>query len=137
MRDIIFNLKNIVVVILASEFMKQLIVSKKYKSYINFAISISVTGFIIATISNAGFSISVQPDFNYAEPENNENLIIREYENKIIERISKEIPEINEIEMEIDKQYNITNLKIKAPNFSEEADKKLKELGFKSYEIVD
>ena len=137
MLNIIFNLKNIVVLILASEFLKQLVLSKKYKSYINFAISMSIIGFIIALISGASFDISSQPDFNYFEPESSENLIIKEYKNKITEKISQSIPDASEIEVFIDNEYNITNLKIKVKEISADTAKILEELGFTDYEIMD
>ena len=136
MRDIIFNLKNIVVVILASEFLKQLVLGDKYKKYISLAVSLSVIGFIIATISGTAFDISIQPDFNYSPPEGNENMIITEYKKKIMEKITKEIPEISEIEVEIDDDYNVTGLSVKTKDY-EKTDKKLKELGFTGYEIMD
>jgi len=137
MAEIIFNLKSVVIVILASEFMKQLISGEKYKKYINFAISLMIIGFLLSAVSGTKLDITVQEDFNYTEIEGSENLIISEYKNKIAEGISEKFPkgEPPEFEIEVDDNYNVISIKVKTGH--ENAEKILEELGFTNYEIIN
>ena len=133
----IFTLKNIVIVILAAEFTNQLMSSTKYKKYINLAISLIITGFLITTITGTSFDIFTETDFNYIEPDKTETLIMKEYKNKIAEKIAAKFPknELPEIEIEVDENYNLTHLKV-ITNY-EKAEQILTELGFTDYEIVN
>ena len=137
MAEIIFNLKSVVIVILVSEFMKQLISGEKYKKYINFAISLMVIGFLLSVISGTKLDIIGQEEFNYTEIESSENLIISEYKNKIAERISGKFPkdEPPEFEIEVDDSYNVISIKVKTDY--EDTEKILEELGFTDYEIIN
>ena len=131
------NLKNIVIVILASEFIKNLAVGDMYKKYINFAVSLVVIGFLISSLSSAKFDITAQTDFNYAEVESNENLILKEYKKNIAEKLAKKFPENEtpEFEIEVDNEYNVVHIKVNSS--CENAGKILEELGFMNYEIID
>ena len=137
MADIIFSLKNIVIVILVSEFMKQLMSDTKYKRYIDFAISLIVIGFVISAATGKSFNISPSPDFNYTEGLNEENLIANEYKNKIAERVAEKFPdgELPEFEIELDEKYTIVKIRVKTDY--PDAEKIIKELGFTSYEIIN
>ena len=137
MADIIFSLKNVVIIILASEFMKRFMDGTKYKKYISFALSLVVIGFLISAVTGANFDFLEPPDFNYTESISSENLIITEYKKKISEKIIEKFPKdkMPEPEIDIDDKYNIVNIRIKTDY--ENAGKILEELGFTNYEIID
>jgi len=137
MDDIIFNLKNIVVVILAAEFMKNLMASTKYKKYINFALSIVVIGFLLSSFTGMRFDRLNEQDFNYTENISTENMIATEYKRKIAEKISESFPKDSfpEFSIELDDNYNVVKLSVKTDY--KNAEKILNELGFVNYEVIN
>lgn len=113
MYDFIFQLKGIVTVILISEFLKELLITKRFHNYIHFAVSLILFSFFLGFIGGTDVTIPEIPD--YAVPESNENLLKSEYEIKISEAVQKKLSDSGisaDVSVELDNRYEITNITV-------------------------
>ena len=113
MYDLIFQLKGIVTVILISEFLKELLSTKRFHKYIQFAVSLVLFLFILSLIGGTDFTLPELPD--YIVPKSHENLLKYEYETKISEAVQKKLSDSGisaEISVRLNEQYEITNITV-------------------------
>lgn len=89
MYDLIVQLKGIVTIILISEFLKELLTTKRFHKYIQFAVSLMLFCFILGLILRTDLTLPENPlsqtDQTY------ENLLKAEYEADISEAIKKRL----------------------------------------------
>lgn len=140
MGEIINSIKSIVIVILASEFVKSFLVSGKYKKYVSISINILILSFLIVQIKgaeiNLDFSFSDIPTVTY------NNSLYDEYKKNIILKLRKEFENKNifvkDIIIDIDEKYNVTSLKIVLTNNSDYDSVKniTDKTGIDNYEII-
>ena len=140
MGEIINSIKSIVIVILASEFVKSFLVSDKYKKYVSISINILILSFLIVQIKgaeiNLDFSFSDIPTVTY------NNSLYDEYKKNIILKLRKEFENKNifvkDIIIDIDEKYNVTSLKIVLTNNSDYDSVKniTDKTGIDNYEII-
>lgn len=140
MGEIINSIKSIVIVILASEFVKSFLVSDKYKKYVSISINILILSFLIVQIKgaeiNLDFSFSDIPTVTYS------NSLYDEYKKNIILKLRKEFENKNifvkDIIIDIDEKYNVTSLKIVLTNNSDYDSVKniTDKTGIDNYEII-
>lgn len=114
MSGIIDSIKNIVIVIVASEFIKNFLISDKYKKYVGISVNILILAFLIAHIKGTeldfDLSFSDIPSVPYS------NTIYDEYKENIELELKKEFERENifvkDIIIDVDEKYNVTSLKI-------------------------
>ena len=136
MAEWISNLKQVVLVVLACEFLKELLSSDSFRKYVQFALRIFLFLFLISSLFRVDFSL---PEFQMPTVESeHENLLLSEYETQIANRIFKELSSHNlsvkQVEVCLDQQYNITSVTV----FSEESTDKIHAVlkGDFPYEVV-
>jgi hypothetical protein len=135
--NLIFSLKNVVIVILACEFMKNLLAADRYKKYIGYALSVFVLGFIITGVRGAAFDL---PDgYGVSVSENiagEANTLKAEYEKQICQKVAAKLSEakieVVSVEAYADAKYNLTALNVKVKNDVPKATAVLEELGLKN-----
>ena len=136
MAEWISNLKQVVLVVLACEFLKELLSSDSFRKYVQFALRIFLFLFLISSLFRVDFSL---PEFQMPTVESeHENLLLSEYETQIANSILKELSSHNlsvkQVEVCLDQQYNITSVTV----FSEESTDKIHAVlkGDFPYEVV-
>lgn len=129
-------LKSVILVILVSEFLKELFLGESYKRYIQFAVSLFIFGFLLSSLLHTDFSL---PDF----PEDlsvtrEENLLVEQYQTEIQAKIGELLLEHNlsyeEITVTLSPTYEIETICIKTQEEKTAVDAVLK--GDFPYEVV-
>lgn len=132
----ITNLKAVVVVILISEFLKELLIGETFRKYIQFAVSLFLFGFFLTSFFHTDFSLPSFPE--EITVTNEENLLIQQYETQIAAeigaRLSNEGVSYSEILVRLSPQYEIESITIKSCEPPETIDAVLK--GEFPYEVV-
>ncbi len=91
--DFLLELKNIVFVILVCEFLKELLTTEKFKKYIQFAVSLFVFCFFLASILHTDLSF---PSFYETKEEfHAANLLKENYQTAVAQSIQKELTSKN------------------------------------------
>ena len=136
MTEWIANLKQVVLVVLACEFLKELLSTDSFRKYVQFALLLFLFLFLISSLFQVDFSL---PEFHNSTIETEtENLVLSEYEtqiaNKISEELSKNNLNVQKVEVCLDNQYNITSVTV----FSNESTDKIQAVlkGDFPYEVV-
>ena len=136
MTEWIANLKQVVLVVLACEFLKELLSTDSFRKYVQFALRLFLFLFLISSLFQVDFSL---PEFHNSTIETEtENLVLSEYEtqiaNKISEELSKNNLNVQKVEVCLDNQYNITSVTV----FSNESTDKIQAVlkGDFPYEVV-
>ena len=136
MAEWIGSFRQVVLVVLICEFLKELIVEGSFRKYVQFAIRLFLFLFLFCSLFRIEFSL---PEFSAPRFETeSENLIISEYETKIAEKIKEELLknqlQCQEVSVALNDQYEIVSVTV----FSEEAPSKIQAVlkGDFPYEVV-
>ncbi len=136
MTEWIANLKQVVLVVLACEFLKELLSTDSFRKYVQFALRLFLFLFLISSLFKVDFSL---PEFHTPTIETEtENLLLSEYETQIANKISEELSKNNlsakKVEVCLDNQYNIASVTV----FSRESTDKIQAVlkGDFPYEVV-
>lgn len=141
MYQIIYSVKNIIFIIVASEFLKNFLCSEKYKKYVSVSINILVIAFLLMQLKGIRFETESLEAEKYICEYSNQ--IKSDYEKNVIINLKKEYEKnniyIKNIILETDKLYNIVSLKIYPEKKSDcENIKRVTEgLGLNKYEIIE
>ena len=137
MEEWITNLKQIVMVVLICEFLKELLSTDSFRKYVQFAINLLLFSFLFCSLFRIDFSL---PEFQFSELEiDNENLVIAEYESQIAASIREEFTKnnvsVSNVSIQLNDQYEITAATI----FSQEHPTKIQTIlkGEFPYEVVN
>ncbi len=143
MQELVYELKNTVLIIAASEFLKSFMNKKEYKKYIGISINLLVTAYLFFQISGIKLDIKEFSIDTYTA--DFENSIVDEYEKNAEEALFEEyekngIFSVKDIILESDERYNIISSEIYIGKDDYEKDKeKIKkvteEAGIYGYEI--
>lgn len=139
MNGIISEIKNIVIVITASELLKAFMVGEGFKKYITVCVNIIVIGFILSELKN----IPLKADFSF-ESENyslseEKSLITEEYEKKTAEVIKNLLENENitvyEIKTTANPDYSLKSVFARIDKNRADAENIIKGMKPNSYEI--
>ncbi len=136
MAEWIDHLKQVVLVVLVCEFLKELLSTTSFRKYVQFAISLFLFFFLFSSLFRIDFSLSV-PDISVTES-NFENLLLPEYETRISQEIQEELSQngvsSQEVAVQLNDQYEIKSVTV----FSEEEPEKIQAVlkGDFPYEVV-
>lgn len=136
MAEWIDHLKQVVLVVLVCEFLKELLSTSSFRKYVQFAISLFLFFFLFSSLFRIDFSLSV-PDISVTES-NFENLLLPEYETRISQEIQEELSQngvsSQEVAVQLNDQYEIKSVTV----FSEEEPEKIQAVlkGDFPYEVV-
>jgi len=136
---IISGIKNIVIMIVAAEFIKAFMLEDSFKKYITVCINIIVIGFIIGEIKNAPFV----PDFSFETSEYqqnySQNAIKNEYEKRVAEILKEKLKDekisVYDIKTISNEDYTIKNIVVNINGNRERAEKIIKGMKPDNYEI--
>ncbi len=124
MAEWIDHLKQVVIIVLVCEFLKELLSTSSFRKYVQFAVSLFLFFFLFSSLFRLDFSFSL-PDISIAENES-ENLLVPEYEARISERIHQELSQNNlsvqNVTVKLSDQYEIKSVTI----FSKDDPEKIK-----------
>ena len=136
MAEGIENLKQVVLVVLICEFLKELLSTSSFRKYVQFAVSLFLFFFLFSYLFRLEFSL---PEWDVPEFESeSENLLIPEYEHRISEEIKKKLSQNNldvqEVSVQLSDQYQIESITV----FSQEEPAIIQAVlkGDVSYEVV-
>lgn len=136
MAEWIDHLKQVVLVVLVCEFLKELLSTTSFRKYVQFAISLFLFFFLFSSLFRIDFSLSV-PEISVTES-NFENLLLPEYETRISQEIQEELSQngvsSQEVAVQLNDQYEIKSVTV----FSEEEPEKIQAVlkGDFPYEVV-
>lgn len=136
MAEWISNLKQIVMIVLICEFLKELFSTDSFRKYVQFAINLLLFLFLFCSLFRIDFTLP-EFDFSVLETEN-ENLVIKEYETQIAISIREELTgngiDISDVSVQLNEQYEI----VSATVFSSEDPAKIYQIlkGEFPYEVV-
>ncbi len=146
MSEILFNLKNTVLIIVVSEFLKNFMSSKKYKKYISISVNLLVVSYLFFQLSGLDFDVQSFDSESYTSEY--ENKVITEYEKNVSESLMEEyrkngIFSVFDVITRVDEQYNIISLEIYVNTNSEAKESDTKKIiavtegaGIDNYEII-
>ncbi len=136
MQSWILELKSVVLVILVSEFLKELLTGDKFKKYIQFAITLFLFAFLLTGFLHTDFSLPPLPE-DFAEG-THQSLLQEEFAVKIQEQIAKKLSEhqlsYEKISVVLSKAYEIETIRIETTEPPEKIHALLK--GEFPYEVV-
>ncbi len=137
MTEWIVNFKQVVLVVLVCEFLKELLSTDSFRKYVQFAVRLFLFLFLFSSLFRIDFSM---PEFVVPAMESeSENLLLKEYEIQIAEKIREELSKnhvtASKVEVQLDPQYNISSVTV----FSEEDPKNIQSVlkGDFPYEVVN
>ena len=132
----ITNLKAAVLIILISEFLKELLIGETYRKYIQFAVSLFLFCFFLTSFFRTDLSLPSLPEEMAVKSD--ENLLIEQYETQIASEIKNRLLQEGisdaEVSVTLSSQYDIENIMIKTCKAPAEIDAVLK--GEFPYEVV-
>ncbi len=144
MYEIVYNIKNMVLVIIISEFLKNFISDKKYRKYISISVNLLIISYFATCISGVDFKFDIFEERSFLTEY--ENGIISEYEknisNELVELFKKnKISSVLDVIASADEEYNIKTLEIYIENSAYNERKKivsvLEGTGIEKYEIIE
>lgn len=140
MEVIISNIKSIVIIIVASEFLKNFLLGDKFKKYITICVNILVMGFIIGQIKNTPYVYNLTEDIPDYKSEDYENGIKTEYEQRVSSELRKMLEDkkisVYSIEVISNDDYSIKKIIIHISGRVDTAEEILKGLKPEDYEII-
>lgn len=89
MQSWLWELKSVVLVILVSEFLKELLTGERFKKYIQFAVTLFLFCFLLSTFFHTDFSLPQLPEQTEAAPYH--NYLPEEFAAVIQSRIAEEL----------------------------------------------
>ncbi len=136
MQSWILELKSVVLVILVSEFLKELLTGDKFKKYIQFAVTLFLFAFLLTGFLHTDFSLPPLP--KDLSEETYQSLLQEEYAMKIQEQIAKKLSEhqisYQIISVVLTETYEIETIRIETTEPPEKIHALLK--GEFPYEVV-
>ena len=139
---IISGIKNIVIIIVASEFLKVFLLGDKFRKYITVCVNIIVIGFIVGEIRNVPFGFDATFEIPEYTLEEHGNAIKDEYEKNISEALKEKMEQekisVYQIETKVNDDYSIKNIILNingGERNKEKAEKIIKGLKPENYEI--
>lgn len=136
MAEWISNLKQVVLVVLVCEFLKELLSTDSFRKYVQFALRLFLFFFLFSSLFRLDFSFP-----QWTEPPletKTENLLLSEYEttiaNTILAELSKNNLNAQKVEVMLDPQYNITSVTVYSNESTDKIQAVLK--GDFPYEVV-
>ncbi len=147
MSEILSELKNMVLIIVASEFFKNFMCNKKYKKYITICVNLLVLSYFLCLFLKL-------PEFSFKSFDS--DVYISEYENKIISEYEKNVSaelmdeyrkngifSVFDVITKADEEYNIISLEIYTDIKKENEKSETKKIiavtegaGIENYEII-
>ncbi len=114
MTEWIANLKQVVLVVLICEFLKELLAVGSFRKYVQFAVSLFLFLFLISSVFRVEFSLPKLEIPTWETKE--ENLVAREYETNIAEQIKNRLLEnhldIYTVTVHLSEQYELKSVQI-------------------------
>lgn len=139
LNGIISEIKNIVIIIVASEFLKVFLLEDSFRKYITVCVNIIVIGFIVCEIKNVPFNINTAFEMPSYTIQEQGSIIKDEYERKISEELKKKLREekilVYEVKTEANEDYSIQKIIVSLNGSKEKAEKIIKGMKPNSYEI--
>lgn len=139
LNGIISEIKNIVIIIVASEFLKVFLLEDSFRKYITVCVNIIVIGFIVCEIKNVPFNINTAFEMPSYTLQEQGSIIKDEYERKISEELKKKFREekilVYEVKTEANEDYSIKKIIVSLNGSKEKAEKIIKGMKPNSYEI--
>lgn len=136
---IISGIKNIVIMIVAGEFLKAFMLEDSFKKYITVCINIIVIGFILGEIRNIPFAPEMNFEISKYEYEANGNAIKEEYEKRVAEALREKLKEekisVYDVEIISNDDYSIKKVVLNINEKKETAEKIIKGMKVENYEI--
>lgn len=136
MAEWISNLKQIVMIVLICEFLKELFSTDSFRKYVQFAINLLLFLFLFCSLFRIDFTL---PEFDFSVLEiENENLVVKEYEKQIATSIQEELTgngiTVSDVRVQLNEQYEIVSSTV----FSSEDPEKIHQIlkGEFPYEVV-
>ena len=131
------HLKQVILVVLVCEFLKELLSTSSFRKYVQFAVSLFLFFFLFSSVFRVEFSL---PALNIPAFESkSENLLLAEYETRISEEIKEELLKNNlnvpDVTVQLNDRYEINSVTI----YSKEDPNKIQAVlkGDFPYEVVD
>lgn len=139
MSGIISGIRNIVIMIVASEFIKAFMIEDSFKKYITICVNIIVIGFIIGEIKNVPFSYQLSYEMPHYEAVESKNGIRDEYEKRLNETIKKRLENekisVYDIKTVSNEDYSIKSISVNINGNKEKAEKIIEGMKAESYEV--
>lgn len=136
MSEWISNLKQVVLVVLICEFLKEFLSTDSFRKYVQFSVRLFLFLFLVSSLFRIDFLV---PDFSLPTVEvESDNLLIADYENQIATKLMEELHEnrldVSDVQVTLDEQYHISSVTV----FSKENPEKIKTVlkGDFPYEVV-
>ena len=139
LNGIISGIKNIVIIIISSEFLKSFLIGESFKKYITVCVNIIVIAFTVCELKNIPFEVNTDftvSDYAFTE---NRNIIKEEYERETTDVLRKKLKEekilVYDIHIEANEDYSIKKVVVSINENKEKADNIIKGMKPESYEI--
>ncbi|MBR5239265.1 MAG: hypothetical protein IKW04_01650 [Clostridia bacterium] len=109
MSEWISNLKQVVLIVLVCEFLKELLSTDSFRKYVQFSIRLFLFLFLLSSLFGIKFAL---PEFTFTEYETEEeNLLLQEYETQIATQITEELSRnnlsVSQVTVQLNDQYEI------------------------------
>ncbi len=109
MSEWISNLKQVVLIVLVCEFLKELLSTDSFRKYVQFSIRLFLFLFLLSSLFGVKFTL---PEFTFTEYETEEeNLLLQEYETQIANQITEELSRnnlsVSQVTVQLNDQYEI------------------------------
>ena len=114
MSEWISNLKQVVLIVLVCEFLKELLSTDSFRKYVQFSIRLFLFLFLLSSLFGVEFGLSTDipltiDDVEYETEE--ENLLLQEYETQIANQITEELSRnnlsVSQVTVQLNDQYEI------------------------------
>lgn len=139
LEGIISGIKNIVIIITASEFLKAFLPGDNFKKYITVCVNIIVICFLAGEIKNVTFKFDSDFDFSGYTLSEQKNHIKDEYEKNAVKAIKEKLENekilVYDLKVEADDTYFIENIFASIDGNKEKAENIIKGMKPKNYEI--
>ena len=140
MEKFISDIKSVVIVIVASEFLKNFLIGGKFKKYITVCVNILVIGYIISQITSQPLYYNDEKINFTFESGSYENKIKSVYEDRINSELINKLEEnkinVYEIKTTANDDYSIKNIIVTVDGGYDKTEEIIKGLKPENYEII-
>ena len=140
MEKFISDIKSVVIVIVASEFLKNFLIGGKFKKYITVCVNILVIGYIISQITSQPLYYNDEKINFTFESGSYENKIKSVYEDRINSELINKLKEnkinVYEIKTTANDDYSIKNIVVTVDGGYDKTEEIIKGLKPENYEII-
>lgn len=140
MEKFISDIKSVVIVIVASEFLKNFLIGGKFKKYITVCVNILVIGYIISQITSQPLYYNDEKINFTFESGSYENKIKSVYEDRINSELINKLKEnkinVYEIKTTANDDYSIKNIIVTVDDGYDKTEEIIKGLKPENYEII-